>query len=53
MSKAERIVKMDKLFYTVEMDGENKTVHILGDVYYNGSGIEGDTKVYRSTAFTW
>lgn len=26
---------MDRYFYSVEMDGDNKVVHIFGNVYYN------------------
>lgn len=43
---------MDKLFYIVETDGEQKITHILAEVFYNGSDNDNEDKDYRVMEFT-
>lgn len=41
---------MDRYFYSVEMDGDNKVVHISGNIYYN-NGDETE-KCFRLAEWT-
>ena len=43
-------IKMDKYFYSVEMDGDRKVVHLFGNIYLN-DGDETET-CYRMTEWT-
>ena len=43
-------IKMDKYFYSVEMDGDRKVVHIFGNIYLN-DGDETET-CYRIAEWT-
>lgn len=41
---------MDRYFYSVEMDGDNKVVHMFGNVYFNG--IDETGACYRHAEWT-
>jgi hypothetical protein len=43
---------MDRYFYSVEMDGDRKVVHLSGNVYFNDSGEnERDYRIAEWTFF--
>ena len=42
---------MDRYFYSVEMDGDRKVVHLSGNVYFNDAD-ETETN-YRCAEWTW
>ena len=43
---------MDRYFYSVEMDGDRKIVHLSGNVYFNDSGdSERDYRIAEWTFF--
>lgn len=41
---------MDRYFYSVEMDGDRKVVHMFGNVYFNG--VDKTESCYRHAEFT-
>lgn len=42
---------MDRYFYSVEMDGDRKVVHMSGNVYFNDNN--GTETCFRCAEWTW
>jgi hypothetical protein len=42
---------MDRYFYSVEMDGDRKVVHMSGNVYFNDN--DGTETCFRCAEWTW
>ena len=42
---------MDRYFYSVEMDGDQKVVHMFGNVYFNDN--DGTDTCFRIAEWTW